>query len=74
MSSEIIRVAIGGQGRSGYKIHADWLQQVPDKYKIVAVADEIEARLIRSGSDRIRTNRDREDCRIWTACNPINGR
>ncbi len=44
MSSEIIRVAIGGQGRSGYMIHADWLQQVPDKYRIVAVADEIEVR------------------------------
>ena len=40
----IIRVAIAGQGRSGYSIHADWLRQVPEKYRIVAVADQLAER------------------------------
>ncbi len=37
----VIRVAIGGQGRSGYGIHADWLKKAPDQYRIVAVADQM---------------------------------
>ena len=44
MSDDIIRVAIGGQGRSGYGIHADWLRRVPDKFKIVAVSDQLPER------------------------------
>ena len=39
-----VRVAIGGQGRSGYNIHANWLKQVPDKYRITAVADQLAPR------------------------------
>lgn len=42
--NNIIRVAIGGQGRSGYNIHADWLRQVPDKFKIAAVSDQLPER------------------------------
>lgn len=41
MSDSILRVAIGGQGRSGYKIHANWLPQASHQFKIVAVADEL---------------------------------
>ena len=44
MSQNIIRVAIGGQGRSGYNIHANWLKQDLEKYKIVAVADQLAER------------------------------
>lgn len=40
----IIRVAIAGQGRSGYGIHAHWLKQVPNQYRIVAVADQLPER------------------------------
>lgn len=41
---DVIRVAVGGQGRSGYKIHTNWLRQVPDKFKVVAVADQLPER------------------------------
>jgi len=41
MKNKIIRVAIAGQGRSGYHIHAKCLIDKQDKYKIVAVADQI---------------------------------
>lgn len=40
----IIRVAIAGQGRSGYDIHARWLKQVPEQYRIVSVADAMPER------------------------------
>ncbi len=41
--SKVIRVAIAGQGRSGYGIHANYLRLDPD-FKIVAVADELPER------------------------------
>ena len=41
---QVIRVAIIGQGRSGYGIHAHYLQTVPEKFKIVAVADLLKDR------------------------------
>ena len=44
MENGIIRVAIGCQGRSGYNIHARHLEKDYDRYKIVAVADEIPQR------------------------------
>ena len=44
MSERVIRVAIAGQGRSGFDIHARWLRQAPQQYRIVAVADLIPAR------------------------------
>ena len=40
----VLRVGIAGQGRSGYKIHADWLKQAGDKYRIAAVADPLPER------------------------------
>ena len=40
---KVIRVAIAGQGRSGYGIHANYLRRDPD-FKIVAVADELPER------------------------------
>jgi len=40
----VIRVAIAGQGRSGYKIHAHWLKQDPARFRIVAVADQLPER------------------------------
>ncbi len=39
--NRVIRVGIAGQGRSGYKIHAHWLRQDLEKYRIVAVADQL---------------------------------
>jgi scyllo-inositol 2-dehydrogenase (NADP+) len=39
-----IKVAILGQGRSGRGIHGAYLKQVPEQYKIVAIADPIEKR------------------------------
>lgn len=42
--SKIIRVGIAGFGRSGYGIHARCLKEKTDKFKIVAVADELEER------------------------------
>ncbi len=44
MSGKILRVAVLGQGRSGFGIHFDWLKQAPDKFKVVAVADSDPAR------------------------------
>ena len=43
-TGEICRIAIAGQGRSGYGIHASWLRNSTDKYKIVAVADQLPER------------------------------
>ena len=44
MENGIIRVAIGGQGRSGYSIHARHLEKDYGRYQIVAVADQIPER------------------------------
>ncbi len=44
MSSSPVRVGIIGLGRSGWHIHALGLRQIPEAYRIVAVADLIEAR------------------------------
>jgi predicted dehydrogenase len=40
-----IRVAIAGQGRSGWGIHARTIRELPEKFRVVAVADPIESRL-----------------------------
>ncbi len=42
--SEPVKVGIAGLGRSGWNIHARALEQLPDKYKVVAVSDPIEER------------------------------
>ncbi len=39
MAEKIINVAIAGQGRSGFDIHARWLREATGQYRIVAVAD-----------------------------------
>lgn len=39
-----VRVGIIGQGRSGYSIHCAHMATVPDKFKIVAIADPVEER------------------------------
>jgi scyllo-inositol 2-dehydrogenase (NADP+) len=41
---KVIRVAIAGQGRSGYDIHARWLRTAPERFKVVAVADQLPER------------------------------
>ena len=38
---KIIRVGIIGFGRSGYNIHAEYLMQIPRKFKVIAVAEPI---------------------------------
>ena len=42
--SGIVNVGIAGLGRSGWSIHADTLDTLPDKYRIVAVSDHLEER------------------------------
>ena len=44
MNTSPIRVGIIGLGRSGWSIHALGLQQMPEHYRIVAVADLITER------------------------------
>ncbi len=41
---EPVRVGIIGQGRSGYDIHVHTLKQIPERFKVIAVADPIEGR------------------------------
>jgi len=42
--SQVIGVGIAGYGRSGCNIHAHWLREVGDRYRIVAVADQLAER------------------------------
>jgi predicted dehydrogenase len=44
MSEGKIRVAVGGQGRSGYDIHCKALRTETDRFDIVAVADQLPER------------------------------
>ncbi len=46
-----IRVAIVGQGRSGRGIHAEYLQHVPNRFTIAAVADPIRERRDRAARE-----------------------
>ena len=39
-----IRVGIAGYGRSGFGIHTRWLREVPQDFRIVAVADQLPER------------------------------
>ncbi|MCD6232700.1 Gfo/Idh/MocA family oxidoreductase [Candidatus Aerophobetes bacterium] len=41
---DLIKVGIAGLGRSGWNIHAQLLQSLPDMYKIVSVCDPDESR------------------------------
>ncbi len=42
--NKVITVGIAGLGRSGWGIHANWLKDCPEKYRVVAVADKISER------------------------------
>ena len=44
MSTSPVTVGIVGLGRSGWDIHAAALQRIPERYRVVAVTDLIEAR------------------------------
>lgn len=44
MRTKVLRVGIAGFGRSGHDIHAKWLKQDTEKFKIVAVADNLPER------------------------------
>lgn len=57
MDGQILNVAIAGQGRSGYDIHARWLRTVPQQYRIVAVADLL--------PERRRQAQQEFDCRTY---------
>jgi predicted dehydrogenase len=39
MAERILRVAVMGQGRSGFNIHVKWLREAREQYQVVAVAD-----------------------------------
>ena len=43
-TSSPIRVAIAGQGRSGYNIHARCIRSMPDRFQVVAAADQLPER------------------------------
>ncbi|HAA74635.1 TPA: gfo/Idh/MocA family oxidoreductase, partial [Candidatus Latescibacteria bacterium] len=43
-SGDRIRVAVGGQGRSGYNIHIGQLKETTDKFEIAAIADQLPER------------------------------
>jgi len=51
MAKRVLRVGIGGYGRSGCDIHAQWLRQDPGKYRIVAVSDEMPERRAEAARD-----------------------
>lgn len=51
MKDKIVRVGIAGQGRSGYKIHAECLINKTDQFKIVAVADQLAERRRDAGNE-----------------------
>lgn len=42
--SKVIRVGLGGYGRSGCDIHTAWLREDQERFRIVAVADQIPKR------------------------------
>jgi scyllo-inositol 2-dehydrogenase (NADP+) len=44
MPDTVLRVAVLGQGRSGYDIHVRWLRQATSQFKIVAIADQLAER------------------------------
>ena len=46
---KIIKIAIAGQGRSGWNIHASYLRTQTDFFEVVAIADELEERKIEGG-------------------------
>ncbi|MHC4873431.1 MAG: Gfo/Idh/MocA family protein, partial [Planctomycetota bacterium] len=52
-----LRVGIGGYGRSGRNIHAEWLRQDPKKFEIVAVADQL--------ADRRKDAKDEWGCPVY---------
>ncbi|MHB9131836.1 MAG: Gfo/Idh/MocA family protein [Armatimonadota bacterium] len=41
---KVLRVGIGGYGRSGCDIHAAWLKEAPAQFQVVAVADQLPER------------------------------
>ena len=46
-----IRVGVIGQGRSGYRIHVDCLQNMTDRYEIAVVADTLEGRCLKTSEE-----------------------
>jgi scyllo-inositol 2-dehydrogenase (NADP+) len=51
MTQSKIRVAVGGQGRSGYDIHCKCLKQDTDRFDIVAAADQLPERRAEAMAD-----------------------
>jgi predicted dehydrogenase len=58
MKTELVRVGILGLGRSGWDIHADMIQSIPDMFRVVAVYDEDVPRMTQAAADL--------DCRAAT--------
>ncbi len=48
MADRVIRAGIAGQGRSGWGIHVGTMRKYPDRFQIVAVADELSERRSRA--------------------------
>lgn len=48
---KVLRVGIGGYGRSGCDIHARWLREAPKQYRIVAVSDQLPERRAEAARD-----------------------
>ena len=51
MTHSKIRVAVGGQGRSGYGIHCKHLRQDTGRFEIVAAADQLPERRAEAMAD-----------------------
>ncbi|WP_197522585.1 Gfo/Idh/MocA family protein [Occultella aeris] len=51
MSAGQIAVGIIGLGRSGWNIHAAGLRELPDRFRVVAVADPLEARRVEAATE-----------------------
>ncbi len=47
----LLKIAVAGQGRSGYNIHIDWLKNSQDNFKVVAVADALPERCAEAGRE-----------------------
>ena len=58
VSDSIVPVAIAGLGRAGWSIHANTIEPLPDKYKIVAACDP--------DAERQRQMRERFSCRAYS--------
>ena len=59
----VVRMAIAGQGRSGYNIHARSIKSMPERFQVVAVADQL--------ADRRRDAKQEFGARVYEDWKPL---